>query len=90
MNTHKQRGIDMSVQYRGIDLVDIPSGMGGVLPAAVAQRHDDGTMQVICLHDEFYPNWLLTVKQTDTKPFSYSISDRIKKILDKRITRGTP
>lgn len=72
------------MEYRGIKLVDIPSGMGGAFPAAVAAAGAEET-QVICLHEEFYPNWLLTVKTSELKPFSYRITPRMKRIIDSRL-----
>lgn len=68
--------------YRNIELVDIPSGMGGTLPAAIAKDGDE--VQVICLHPEYYTNWLLTVNKSDCKPMSYRLTDSMKKIIDSR------
>jgi hypothetical protein len=57
--------------------------MGGTLPAAVA--HDYGEeLAVICLHDEFYPNYLLTVKAKDVKPLSWKLKPSMKKMIDER------
>lgn len=69
--------------YRNIELLDIPSGMGGTLPAAVASETDDG-LQVICLHPEFFTNWLLTVDRAECKPMSYRLNDDMKRIIDNR------
>jgi hypothetical protein len=69
--------------YRNIELLDIPSGMGGTLPAAVASENDDG-LQVICLHPEFFTNWLLTVQRNECKPMSYRLNDDMKRIIDSR------
>jgi len=74
--------------FLGVRLVCIPSGMGGVLPAAVAAEHNDGTTQVICLHEEFYPNWLLTVKTSEIKPNTYQISEFGKKIIRERMCKA--
>lgn len=68
------------MQYRNIELLDIPSGMGGTLPAA---RTGD-EIQVICLHSEYYTNWLLTVKKSECKPMSYRLDDKMKRIIDSR------
>ena len=57
--------------------------MGGTLPAAVAADHGD-ELQVICLHDEFWPNWLLTVKASEVKPFSWTLKPAMKKMIDGR------
>lgn len=75
------------MQYLGVELVNIPSGMGGVLPAAVASRNDDGSCQVICLHQEYFPNWLLTVKPEGISPFTYPLTDFAKKCIRERISR---
>lgn len=69
--------------YQGLKLVDIPSGMGGTLPAAIAADHGK-ELQVIGLHHEFFTNWLLTVNAADTKQFSYTLTDAMKKIITSR------
>jgi hypothetical protein len=66
--------------------VDIPSGMGGTLPAAIAAKHEDGTTQVICLHEEYFPDYLLTIKTELLIPISYALSDFAKKCIQKRLT----
>lgn len=71
--------------YRGLKLVDIPSGMGGVLPAAVSRENEDGTYTVICLHSEYFPNWVLTVNADDCRHFTYKLDDDMKKIIDGRV-----
>ena len=58
--------------------------MGGVLPAAVARRGETET-QVICLHDEFYTNYLLTVQTSEITPFTYPLTQRMKAIIDDRL-----
>lgn len=50
------------------DLVYIPSGLGGVLPAVVLFKDID-SYQVRCIHQEFYPMWLLSVKNENIKRF---------------------
>ena len=70
-------------KYAGTKLIDIPSGMGGTLPAAIAADHGE-TLQVVCLHHEFYTNWILTVKKSETKPFSYHLTNGMKKIIQSR------
>ena len=72
------------MQYMGTEIVNIPSGMGGVLPAAIAQKHDDGTTQVVCLHEKFYPNWLLTVKADEISPCTYRLTEFAKKCIRER------
>jgi hypothetical protein len=69
----------------GIELVDIPSGMGGTLPAAIAARHEDGTTQVICLHEEYFPNYLFTVKTELLRPISYRLSAFARKCIHERL-----
>ena len=71
------------MQYRNIELLDIPSGMGGVLPPAIAADHGE-ELQVICLHPEYLNNWLLTVKRSECKPISYRLDDKMKRIIDSR------
>lgn len=71
------------MQYRNIEILDIPSGMGGTLPAAVASENDDG-LQIICLHPEYFTNWLLTVDRTECRPMSYKLDDKMKCIIDGR------
>lgn len=73
--------------YRTIELLNIPSGMGGVLPAAVAEDHGE-KLQVICLHSEYFNNWLLTVNRADCSVMSSALSKDMKSIINKRITRG--
>ncbi|PKD40491.1 hypothetical protein CWO84_10160 [Methylomonas sp. Kb3] len=71
--------------YKGFKLVNIPSGMGGVLPAVVSK--DNGmTLTVICLHEEYFPNWVLTVERNNIKPFSYRLDHRMRYIIESRIT----
>jgi hypothetical protein len=71
-------------EYRGVKLRDIPSGMGGVLPVAVSNEVD-GTTWVVCLHDEFFPNWVLTVPSAELRPFSHRLDAHMKKIIDSRL-----
>jgi len=74
------------MEYRGIEIVDIPSGMGGTLPAAIAgKEHSDGRTPVICLHEEFYPNWLLTVPTDQIKPATWRLSKFAKRCIDSRL-----
>jgi len=51
-------------------VVNIPSGLGGVLPALVLNEAVDseGKIQVRCIHEEFYPLWILNVPVADIKP----------------------
>lgn len=74
--------------YRGVQLVEIPSGMGGTLPAAVAARLDGGEVQVICLHPEYFPNFLLSVKATELQPFTYTLTSFAKECIDGRLNGG--
>jgi hypothetical protein len=70
--------------FEGVELIDIPSGMGGTLPAAIAADHGE-ELDVICLHHEFFPNWVLTVKRADTKPWTWgALNNRMKKIIRSR------
>jgi hypothetical protein len=75
--------------YNGIELVDIPSGMGGHFPAAIANDEGD-TLKVICLHPDYYNNWVLQVKRSQVKPFSYRLTDDMKKIIDERFVNEPP
>ena len=70
--------------YLGVEIVTFPSGMGGVLPAAVAARYEDGTAQIICLHEEYFSNWLLTVKQEELKHCSCRLTEFAKQIIKER------
>lgn len=72
------------IKYKNIELVDIPSGMGGTLPAAVAVDNGED-LQVICLHHEFYPACLLNVKRKDVKPMTWTLKPSMKKIINKRM-----
>lgn len=77
------------MEYLGIKLVNIPSGLGGTLPAALTGHEHDGQVTVICLHDEFYPNWVLTVAAADIKPWTWGEPDaRMKRIIASR--KGGP
>lgn len=69
--------------YRGIELVNIPSGMGGALPAAVASE-DAEELRVICLHPEYFTDWVLTVKRSEVTPMTYPLNSAMKAIIDKR------
>jgi hypothetical protein len=69
--------------WNGIRLVDIPSGMGGTFPAAVAADHGE-KLDVICLHPDFFNNWLLTVKAEDVRPFSYALTAPMRRIIRDR------
>ena len=71
-------------QYKNTELVDIPSGLGGVLPAAIAEKRETEST-VICLHPHFYTNWVLTVDNKDLKPISSYLSDDMAKIIDSRL-----
>lgn len=75
---------DTTKSYKGFELVDIPSGMGGVLPAVVSKDIGE-SLTVVCLHEEYFPNWVLTVERSQVKPFSYKLNDAMKKIIDSRI-----
>lgn len=68
--------------YKNIELCNIPDGLGGTLPAAICDEK-----QVICLHPEQFNNWLLTVRKSDRKPFTYTLTDAMKKIIDGRLSR---
>lgn len=72
------------MQYRNIELLDIPSGMGGILPAARCGVETGEEIQVICLHPEYYTNWLLTVKKSECNPMTYRLDDKMKRIIDGR------
>lgn len=73
-------------EYAGVELVDIPSGMGGVFPAAVLADHGD-EIQVVCLHGHYYTDWVLTVKRADTRACTYTITRDMKRIIDSRRRR---
>jgi hypothetical protein len=87
IETMEMKMMNYPQSYLGIRLVCIPSGMGGVLPAAVAAEHEDGTTQVVCLHEEFFPNWLLTVKTSEIKPNTYRLSEFAQKIIRERVRK---
>lgn len=78
------QNIDKTNAYKGFTLIDIPSGMGGVLPAAISKDNGE-SLTVICLHEEYYPNWVLTVERSQVRPFSYKLNDAMKKTIDSRI-----
>lgn len=71
------------MQYRNTELLDIPSGMGGIFPAAVAADHGE-ELQVICLHPEYFTNWLLSVKRSECQPMTYKLDDKMRRIIDSR------
>lgn len=71
------------MQYLGIEIIDIPSGMGGTLPAAIAEDHGN-ELQVICLHEQFFTDWLLTVNKAEIKPCSYTLTPFMKNIIQRR------
>lgn len=70
--------------YKNVSLCCIPSGMGGVLPAAIAKDHGE-QLTVICLHEEYFPNWVLTINKSDIKPNSYQLVDSYKRIINGRL-----
>lgn len=61
------------------EVVDIPSGMGGTLPALILAKPDDETYQVRCIHQEFYPMWLLTIKAKNIKKNDGIYSEKMLK-----------
>ncbi|MGZ8528944.1 MAG: hypothetical protein ACXWYM_00005, partial [Candidatus Binatia bacterium] len=73
-------------------MVSIPSGMGGTFPAVLCKAGDelqpdaDGNVQVICVHKEFYPDWLMTVAAKDVKMHDplYYFGAFAKKIVNRR------
>lgn len=71
-------------QYLGVELCNIPSGMGGVLPAAKVGHVHEGKEQVICLHSEYYPNWVLTVNQNEITPNTHNLNDFMKATIKQR------
>jgi len=77
---------NITQEYKGIKLVDIPSGLGGTLPAAIAgEPHSDGLVPVICLHSEFYTNWLMVCKPESLRPMSSMLNTRMKRIINSRL-----
>lgn len=71
-------------EYRGIELVDMPSGMGGKLPAAVAM--DEGeALQVLCIHPDYFNNFLMTVPRSQCEPCSYRLTRDMMRLIDQRI-----
>jgi hypothetical protein len=72
--------------YKGLKLVDIPSGLGGVLPAVISYEWDD-KYSVICLHDEYFTNWMLQIDKDKVKPMSYTLTDAMKAIIESRLIK---
>lgn len=74
-------------EYRGAKLVDIPSEMGGSLPAALTGHQDeDGRVYVVCLHPEFYTNWVFTAAPANIKPWTWgSLTPAMKRIIASRV-----
>lgn len=68
------------MQYKGIDVIAIPSGKGDYTPAAIVNKCNK-KFQVICLET----NWLLTVKESDTTAFSGELTDNMKNIINSRL-----
>lgn len=75
-------------EYMGVRLVDIPSGMGGTLPAAVARVDvENGEYQVICLHHEFFPDHMLSAKISECHEMSYKLTPAMKAMIARRHPR---
>lgn len=53
------------------DLMYMPSGMGGILPCVLVTPGDVDT-DVRCIHTDFYPMQLVTVKTEALKPMPAS------------------
>jgi hypothetical protein len=72
--------------FHGVKLCNIPSGMGGVFPAAICSDPDDkDNVQVVCLHSDYFTNWVLSVKVADIKPLTYQLSEEMKNIILSRV-----
>lgn len=66
------------------EYIDIPSGMGGTLPAVIANHHGE-YVQVICLHPEFFPGWLMTVRRDECRPMTYQLTEAMQAIAKRRL-----
>jgi hypothetical protein len=73
-------------EYKGFKLVDIPSGLGGVLPAVISYEYDD-KYSVICLHDEYFTNWALQIDKDKIKPMSCVLTDAMKALIESRLIK---
>lgn len=71
-------------EYNGVQLCNIPSRMGGVFPAARTGSKHEGKEQVICLHPEFWTNWVLTIKEDEISTASFELTPAMKKIINSR------
>jgi hypothetical protein len=72
--------------YKGVRLVGIPDS-SGTLPAAVA--YDDGTgrsVQVVCLHDTLYTDWVFHVARDALTEYPDGLSETAKLIIERRLT----
>ena len=74
----------MEQNIEKFEYVDTPSGMGGTLPGVVAYDGGD-ELQVICLHGEFFTNWLFNVRRDQCKPLSYRLDDDMRRIVRRRM-----
>jgi hypothetical protein len=73
-------------EWRGVRLISIPTGLGRLLPAAVAADHGE-ELQVICLHPEYHRDWVLTVKRKSILPNRYRLTGDMKSIISQRQSR---
>lgn len=64
-------------------VVNIPSGLGGVLPALVLNDvvDSEGKIQVRCIHHEYYPLWILHVPAAEIKPCLSELHQLEKRVL---------
>ena len=72
--------------FKAGDVVNIPSGMGGILPALLLASHSDGTYQVRCIHHEYFPLYLLTVKKSDVSKHGGYIAEKDRPLLKKALS----
>ena len=71
--------------YRNIPIVSFPSGMGGWLPGAVAlDDPESSSLVVICLDEQFFTNWVLSVPRSQVKANQHELSEAAKRIIDSR------
>ena len=70
--------------YKGFRLVNVPSGLGGSLPAALLEEID-AKVKVLCLHSEFYPGWTLKFDASHVKPLSYRLTAEMRDVIDNYI-----
>jgi len=72
--------------YRGLYLVNIPCANDDPLPCAIVNKFARyNEYQVICLDQQRYTDWLLTVDCGLVMPFKGELDAAQKQLIDKRM-----